>query len=1016
MDSGFDGRYGWGRTILLVPIRLACMSVRRSTRAWTWLIAICLAVHSLARAAERQVFHIEQGDASVTLNEFSRQSTVQLLFDFNLVQGRQTNALDGEFEIAEALRQMLADTGLVFDFVNDRTLAVTLAGLQRPGTAAANDPRGGPSRGRHKRRAGSADTRGKADSSGLEEVRITGTNVRGVVPIGEPVISLSREDIADNPAATVQDFLRTLPQTFGGGATEDTHFGAEARSNLSLGTGINLRGLGARATLVLINGHRLAPGGTDAGFVDVESVPLAAIERIEILPDSASALYGADAVGGVVNFVMRDNFAGIESTARIGSGTPHTLGERQAALLWGQSGDSGHALISFEYYRRDALPTSARAYATNNLTSLGGSNFDSLLSNPGNIVTADGRVFGIPSGQNGLGLTAAQLARTPNLTDQYVGNDLLPSNRKYSLYGSATRQLSDAVDVFANALLTRRRAAQVSGVIANGFAVTRANPFYVNPEGGTEPIEVDYSLLPDLGPQTATSTNTTTNVTLGMDAALANSWQLSGYASYAGETQAQAAGGLANFTALFAALADPNPATAFNPFGDGSHTNPATLAGIRSVDHFHMRSVLKSIDLSADGPVGISLPGGEVKLAAGVDHREQRLEVHNAAALLTPLLHIDVSRHVSSVFGELTVPIFGADNHRAGLRRLELSFSGRYEHFSDFGGATAPKYGLVWSPFAAIALRGTWGRSIRGPTLADLNQSQNYIVPTTFADAANPRNLTLVETGNNPQLRAERARSWSAGADFNLEQLISGLSASLTYFNIDFRDRIEVPAISQDVLTQPAFAELITRNPTPEQVAATCRSGLYLPLTRGTCAAFPAVAILDIRSRNLAAVQTDGLDLKGSFAAALAPGLLKIELTGTYLFHFTQFATPGSPPAQLLSTQNNPINLKAVGTINWQQQHFGATLGVNFQNHYTDTASSPERNIRAFTTLDAQIRYEFGPYMDSWLRNVRIDLNAINVFNVSPPFLNNAVARLGYDQENADPLGRLLSLQIHKSW
>src|SRR5579872_6032813 len=142
MDSGFDGRYGWGRTILLVPIRLACMSVRRSTRAWTWLIAICLAVHSLARAAERQVFHIEQGDAAVTLNEFSRQSAVQLLFDFNMVQGRETNAIDGEFEITEALRQLLANTGLVFDFVNDRTLAVTLEGMQRPGAAAANDPRG----------------------------------------------------------------------------------------------------------------------------------------------------------------------------------------------------------------------------------------------------------------------------------------------------------------------------------------------------------------------------------------------------------------------------------------------------------------------------------------------------------------------------------------------------------------------------------------------------------------------------------------------------------------------------------------------------------------------------------------------------------------------------------------------------------------------------------------------------------------------------------------------------------
>jgi outer membrane receptor protein involved in Fe transport len=104
------------------------------------------------------------------------------------------------------------------------------------------------------------------------------------------------------------------------------------------------------------------------------------------------------------------------------------------------------------------------------------------------------------------------------------------------------------------------------------------------------------------------------------------------------------------------------------------------------------------------------------------------------------------------------------------------------------------------------------------------------------------------------------------------------------------------------------------------------------------------------------------------------------------------------------------------GTISWQRNRFGATTGINFQNHYRDTASQPNRNVSSFTTVDAQLRYELGSHDSGWLQNTRIELNAINLFNVSPPFLNNHQVMLGYDQENADPYGRLLSFQIRKAW
>src|SRR5581483_4624197 len=179
----------------------------------------------------------------------------------------------------------------------------------------------------------------------VEVVRVTGTYVRDEAPVGEEIISATRADIEATGRATAADFLRTLPQTFGGGPNQDTHIGQEALTNSGLGVGVNLRGLGARATLILIDGRRVAPSGTEGQFVDVENIPLSAIQRIDILPDSASAAYGADATGGVVNFVLRKQFDGAETIARGGSGTRGDLQEYLFSQTFGKTWAGGHGLV-----------------------------------------------------------------------------------------------------------------------------------------------------------------------------------------------------------------------------------------------------------------------------------------------------------------------------------------------------------------------------------------------------------------------------------------------------------------------------------------------------------------------------------------------------------------------------------------------------------------------------------------------------------------------------------------------
>jgi outer membrane receptor protein involved in Fe transport len=984
-----------------------------------------------ARGAPKlQPFHIEAGDATLTLNEFSRQSALQLLFDYNTVRGRKTHAISGDYEAAAALRQMLLDTGLAFDFVNDRTLAVTLLNQNgetgstmadvppatRRSRALAAEPQGVERTG-----PGSVDLSSDPKAPEIEEIRITGTHLRGEEPVGEHVTSLDRGDINASPAATVRDLLRTLPQTFGGGPSQDTHYFGETGTNSGLGSGINLRGLGARATLVLINGKRLAPSGSEAAFADIENIPLAAVERVDILPESASAMYGADAVGGVVNFVMRDNFTGGETVASGGSGTQNTLAEYRVAQTLGTRWDSGNGVLSLEFYRRGALPAYARRYATSNLTPFGGGNFDTYLSNPANIVVGQ-HSYAVPAGQNGTGLTAADFAAdTTNLSEKFAAADILPSQKRWGLYGSGKQALSDNVAVFGSALVSQRDAKQHDGGFLRPFVVTNRNPFYVNPAGGTDPVTVNYNFLDDIGPMYNDVLVNSLNLTLGLGLAVGRTWKVDLYGNYAQERENQFTGGLADAAILSQALLDPNPDTAFNPFGDGSHTNPATLKSIATGTRYYTNSRLRSAAVAADGPL-VHVPGGDIKLAFGADHRNQVFTTLQTATSTSAAIESNDARNVTAAFGEITVPLFGKDNARRGLRRLEFSLAGRYEKYSDFGQATTPKLGMAWSAFEAVVFRGTWGRSIRAPTLADLDASHNYIIPYMLADKASPSGFSsvLIESGKNPNLTVEHARSWTAGIDIDPREWVPGLTFSATYFNIQFRDRIQDPLVGANilanVLSDPGFTGLISRNPNPALIADLCAHGQYYGGTSADCMQFPAAAILDIRSQNWESVRTRGFDLNTIYERSWSPGTLKFRLDGTYLLDFTQQQGPGAPAARVLDTPNNPIDIKLRGTVSWRQQHWGAALGVNFQNHYTDTLSDPNRNVRSYTTFDAQLRYNLAPFGTGLLQNALVELNAINVFNVSPPFLNNQTAAIGYDQENADPDGRRLSLQVRKTW
>jgi iron complex outermembrane recepter protein len=988
------------------------------THCRVWALTVYLLATALARAmaadpsAPPIEFHIEGGDATSTLTEFSRQARLQLLFDYNVVKGHTTKPLDGLLTPAEALRRLLANSDLVFDFVNERTLAVMQRKVPDGPTQA-----GGPKPAKRSSRQ-SKTNNSTTDTGGPEEiVRITGTYIRDKVPVGQEIISANRDDIEATGAATPADFLSTLPQTFGGGPNQDTYIGQEAQTNSGLGVGENLRGLGARATLVLIDGRRVAPSGTEGEFVDIENIPMSAIERIDILPDSASAIYGADAVGGVVNFVLRKNFDGAETIARGGSGTRGDLQEYLFSQTLGKTWDGGSGLVSFEFYDRGALPAADRSYAVSDLTRLGGGNYNTILTNPGNILGPSGQTWPIPYGQNGTHLTAADLVPgTPNEQDTYLGSQIIPSQRRWNLYIDGRQDIGDRVTVFADLLMGHRDAAEQFAGSGQELIVPTTNPFYVNPTGVAGPVLVGYNFGKDLGPVTTDVGVDTLNATLGLDFDAGASWIVSVYGSFVREKQNALTTNLVDLNSAEIALADPNPATALNPFGDGSFTNAATLNAIREDYRFWLDSQLETADITADGPVA-ELPGGPLKLAVGIDRRNQFFSTANTAISSAAAQSSNLSRSVVSAFSELVAPVLSESNAVPGMTRLQFSAAVRYEDYSTFGSGTTPKLGVLWSPLQTLSLRGSWSHAVRPPTLSDLDSSHNQAELVPLPNPAAPGGVTsaLAWVGGNTDVQPERARSWTGGLDF-VPAAVPGLTLGMTYFNTLFTDRIQSTSLVGNILSDPAYAAIVNTKPTAAQIAYICSHSAFPQGTTAECVNSAPGAIVDLRVRNLATLETDGIDFDSRYERPLPLGKLRLDLNGTWLLGFRQAETPNAPLTSLLSTENEPINLRMRASAGWQFAGFGALVAANFANGYHDIASTPPRRIDSWTTIDVQLRYDIPDDANRWLRGTRIELNAHNVFNQDPPFLNNQIVGIGYDQENANPYGRVLSLELRKNW
>jgi iron complex outermembrane receptor protein len=291
------------------------------------------------QTAQRFEFSLPAQDLSDSLRTLSAQIGQSIVADGDLVRGRRAPPLSGSLTIEDAIARLLAGSGLVARRVGESFVIVSAGGGERPAPAEL---------------AGDAQ-------EGDGTIVVTGTHLRGA-PASSPIIVIDRDEIDRSGATSVEQLMRKLPQNSQAGINQE-NFGVTLPDQdvTDHGAGVNLRGLGQRATLVLLNGRRLAPSGYGA-FVDVSLIPLSLVERVDILTDGASAIYGSDAVGGVVNFVLRDRLDGLETSLQAGLAT-RGGGEQ---LLFSQAGGhdwgSGHALVAYEYRREEEIAAGDRSF------------------------------------------------------------------------------------------------------------------------------------------------------------------------------------------------------------------------------------------------------------------------------------------------------------------------------------------------------------------------------------------------------------------------------------------------------------------------------------------------------------------------------------------------------------------------------------------------------------------------------------------------------------------------------
>ena len=854
------------------------------------------------------------------------------------------------------------------------------------------------------------------DAEKATTIVITGSRIRGITPVGSSVVSISRDEIETSSAITTAQLIQQIPQVYNLGVSENSRGQSGGSSNITYGSAVNLRGIGPYATLTLLNGRRPVPQGTSGQAIDPSIVPTLALERVEVVADGASAIYGSDAVAGVVNLVMRRSHEGAEAFARFGSGDHYN--DRSAGAIFGHNWNGGRYTVAIENTYHSALYGTYRDFYQADQTARGGRDYTEVQCNPGNIVIA-GVSYAIPAGGVTPATAAALKPGTTNKCDNLKNATLIPRQERNALTFTFDQAVNDKVSIYADGFATRRTFEFRPRYSTAAMTVPSTNAFYVRPVGapaGTSET-VNYSFINDLPPNTSAGYSQTSQATIGAKVDLGRQWKFDASYTY-GTNSDQSLNTQAVVTAAMnTALASSNPATAFNPFAPSANNAAIAQAFANGMQLAPGTTTQQVLETKVDGPL-FELPGGQVRGAFGYEGVKLVAGVPNLAGTTanpTQAYSWTKARNVNSIYAEILIPIVGKKNAMTGVRSLEIDLAERRDNYSDFGNTTNPKIGLNWAPDESTMLKASHGTSFRAPVFAQImgNSSQlyvqNYSDPTI--GGAIRQGVTL--SGGNLSLKPETATTNSLGFDFKPKAL-KGSKFNLTYFDIKYENQVNNYLADLTILNREAqFAGtgIIQRNPDPAFIA-----GLASRLFVAGVIPPTVTLYVDGRNNNLGKSIAKGYDFAASYDWSVSgAGDFGVGVNGTYFTKYQVAITANAPLIDVLNTIYNPLRYKARGTFRWAQGPYLAVAYVNYVPSYDNNLITPLQKVAAYTTVDLHLGYTL-PKLGSWTHETTIGLDVANLFNKKPPYVNIAPSPNGgggFDATVTNPIDRVIALSAN---
>lgn len=853
-------------------------------------------------------------------------------------------------------------------------------------------------------------------------VTVTGTSIRGIAPVGAGLTKMSIADIAATGATTGTEMLRALPQlnnfnTTGNntGSNQANFVDQPAVHGIGVGNG------GGGLTLLLLDGHRLPGAGINQTAPDAGGIPLSALQRVEVMADGGSSIYGSDAIAGVVNFVTRRNFNGAETALNTGSGSGYRT--TNFSQLFGKTWDDGGWLLSYEHTHNTALDGTKRDYIVNDQRRFGGPDSRSTLCTPANI-SMNGAAYTVGAGG---AITAGTSSCESNRA-----TDLYPAQTRDSVFSSLRQHAGENVELYGSLLASQREVKSHvagDGITSGGTSVNvpSTSPFYRPINGSTATQSVTYNPSADFGPSFTNNIRTqTVSLVAGANIELAGGWNAKVELNYGQERDDVRNHGIDQALASTSAQNG-----SFNPYGVGAATDPALLARIGNYEtRYFARQTLKEGQAKLDGSI-FKIPGGEVKLAVGVDVRQEGFDglvVTGQRDAGTPY-SAGGTRTSRSVFGELFFPLVGKTNHFAGVEKLDLSLAARYDNYSDVGSTTNPKAGLTWTVSEGAQIRASAGRSFHAPSLADAGTAIDTrairfpCIPGAYIGclAAGASDYTVVLAGGNSGLKPETAQTYNVGFDLG-PSLLKGFKLSMSYFIINYDDVITFPTFGPVVNPLSAYDKY--RTVRPAGISDAQWLAVIQPMLNGfrhdgqvypDVTALPT-AVYDLRRQNFADERINGIDFDIGYAFRNDLGKWNLNLAGTRMLKFDQIVPGVSDKIDLLGT-NYAIKTKARAQLGWANGDVAGSVFYNYTGGYRNAISTGVQPVASFNTVDTNWAWTL-PNNDGWLKGAKFTFNVNNVFNRNPPvfFTSGSNGIIGFDAVAASALGRVVSIGFHKDW